>query len=185
MAAAGILPELLPFALQLPRLERLIRTDADNFFVPDGLLRLAALLPDDAAAARMVAERLRLSGAGRARLESLAGAADKVAAHLSARDVRKLLYRIGAAAFQDRIRLAWAAAAPGANAIPWRMLLSVADTYERPRFPLTGREVMLGGVPEGPEVGKILNQIEEWWIEQDFPDDPAALEEQLKARISP
>jgi poly(A) polymerase len=185
MAASGVLPELLPFALQLPRLERLIHHDADNFFAPDGLLRLAALLPDDMEAARTVAERLRLSGAGRARLEALAGAADKVVAHLSARDVRKLLYRIGTGAFKDRVRLAWAAAAPAANAIPWRMLLSVADAYEKPRFALTGRDVMLAGVPEGPAVGKILSQIEEWWIEQDFPDDQDALAEQLKARIGP
>src|SRR5579863_4845542 len=46
MAAAGILPELLPGVLQLPRLERLAEIDAENHFTPDALLRLAALLPD-------------------------------------------------------------------------------------------------------------------------------------------
>jgi poly(A) polymerase len=183
MAASGILPQLLPFALQLPRLERLIRADADNFFPADGLLRLAALLPDDAGAARAVAERLKLPGAGRDRLEALAGAAEKLPAHPSAQTVRKLLYRLGAAAFQDRVRLGWASAAPGANAIPWRMLLSVADAYEKPRFALTGHDIMQAGVLEGPQVGKILTQIEDWWIENDFPAD--GLTEQLKALTGP
>jgi poly(A) polymerase len=185
MAASGILPELLPFALQLPRLERLIQADAENAFPADGLLRLAALLPDDNAAARAVAGRLRLSGADQGRLEALAAAAEKMPAHLSAQDVRKLLYRLGVGAFKDRVRLGWAAASPGTNAIPWRMLLSVADAYEKPRFALTGHDVMQAGVPEGPEVGKILAQLEDWWIEQDFPDDDAALAGQLKALTGP
>jgi poly(A) polymerase len=182
MAASGVLPQLLPFALQLPRLERLIHADADNFFPPDALLRLAALLPDDPAAARMVAERLRLSGADRARLESLCGA-EKLPAQLSAQTARKLLYRLGASAFKDRVRLNWASAAPGANAIPSRMLLSVADAYERPRFALSGHDILQAGVPEGPEVGKVLSQIEDWWIDNDFPDTGIA--EQLKALVPP
>ena len=182
MAASGILPELLPFALQLPRLERLIHTDADNFFPADALLRLAALLPDDPAAARGVAERLRLSGADRTRLEALS-AAEKMPVHPSAQAVRKLLYRLGAAAFKDKVRLNWAAAAPGANAIPWRMLLLVADAYEKPRFALTGHDIMQAGVPEGPQIGKILTQIEDWWIDNDFPD--TGITEQLKALTAP
>ena len=182
MAASGILPELLPFALRLPRLERLIHVDADNFFPADAVLRLAALLPGDPAAARAVAERLRLSGADRARLGSLS-AAGGMPAHASAQDVRKLLYRLGAAAFKEKVRLNWAAVAPGANAIPWRMLLSVADAYEKPRFALTGHDIMQAGVPEGPQVGKILTQIENWWIDNDFPD--TGISEQLKALTAP
>ena len=182
MAASGILPELLPFALQLPRLERLIHTDADNFFPADALLRLAALLPDDPAAARGVAQRLRLSGADRIRLEALS-AAEKMPVHPSAQAVRKLLYRLGAAAFKDKVRLNWAAAPPSANAIPWRMLLSVADAYEKPRFALTGHDIMQAGVPEGPQIGKILTQIEDWWVDNDFPD--TGITEQLKALTAP
>jgi poly(A) polymerase len=181
MAASGILPELLPFALQLPRLERLVHIDAENSFPPDTMLRLAALLPDDISAARAVAERLKLSGADRARLEELAGAADGALSHLPAGQVHALLYKIGTEAFKDRVRLTWAAAAPGVNAIPWRMLLAVADTWKKPRFPLTGGDLLAAGVPEGPLVGKILGEVETWWIENDFSEDGAALAERLKA----
>jgi len=171
MAASAILSEILPFALQWPRLEQMIQLDADNFFAPDPILRLGALLPDDLAAARAVAERLRFSTVDRERLEDLAGGGAQALSHLPARDIRRVLYELGVSAFTDQVRLGWANASPGTNAIPWRVLLSVAATFEKPRFPLTGRDVMALGVPEGPRVGKILSAVEDWWIDQDFPDD--------------
>jgi poly(A) polymerase len=181
MAASGVLSGILPFALQLPRLENLVLIEAENQFAPDAILRLAALLPDDADAARAVGERLKLSGAERARLEGLAGAQEKIAAHLSAADVRRLLYRIGVPRFRDRVLLCWAVSPRGAAAIQWRMLLSIADGWEKPRFPVTGREVMAAGVAEGPEVGRVLAIVEAWWLDQDFMPDEAALMEKLQS----
>ena len=182
MAATGILSELLPGALQLPRLERLVEIDADELAPRDGLLRLAALLPEGGDAAHAVADALKLSNADRTRLEqALSG--ERIAAHLSAKDARRLLYRIGVARFRDKIWLAWAGAPKGANAIQWRMLLTMADNWQRPRFPLTGLDVMQAGVPEGPEVGRVLAQVEDWWVGGDFASDEGALRDRLRAAI--
>ncbi len=182
MAATGILSELLPGALQLPRLERLLEIDADNFSPRDRVLRLAALLPEDGEAAHAAADALKLSNADRTRLEqALSG--ERIAAHLSAKDARRLLYRIGVARFRDKIWLAWAGAPKGANAIQWRMLLTMADNWQRPRFPLTGLDVMQAGVPEGPEVGRVLAQVEDWWVGGDFASDEGALRDRLRAAI--
>ncbi len=63
----------------------------------------------------------------------------------------------------------------------WRALLAQADCWVRPRFPLTGGNVMAAGVPEGPLVGRVLAEVEEWWIESDFTDDAFSLAERLKA----
>ncbi|MEO7053578.1 MAG: CCA tRNA nucleotidyltransferase [Rhizomicrobium sp.] len=183
MAASGILPELLPHALQLPRLENLVVIEAENQFPPDPILRLAALLPDEADIALATGERLKLSGAERARLEGLAAAREKIAAHLSAADVRRLLYRIGVPRFRDRVLLSWAVSPRGVGAIQWRMLLSIADGWERPRFALTGREAMAAGVPEGPDVGRVLAAVEAWWLEEDFLPDQDALAEKMKSII--
>ncbi len=183
MAASGILSELLPHALQLPRLETLILIDAENRFRPDAVLRLAALLPDDPDAAFQVGERLKLSYAERARLEALAGSGGKIPTQLSAADVRRLLYRIGGPRFRDLVLLSWAGAPRGGPMIQWRMLLSIADGWERPRFPLTGHEAMAAGVAEGPEVGRILGLVEAWWLEEDFAPDRAQLLEKLKSLI--
>ena len=182
MAATGILSELLPGALQLPRLERRLEIDADNFSPRDRVLRLAALLPEDGEAAHAAADALKLSNADRTRLEqALSG--ERIAAHLSAKDARRLLYRIGVARFRDKIWLAWAGAPKGANAIQWRMLLTMADNWQRPRFPLTGLDVMQAGVPEGPEVGRVLAQVEDWWVGGDFASDEGALRDRLRAAI--
>lgn len=69
--------------------------------------------------------------------------------------------------------------ARAAGALAWRMLLQMAESWQRPRFPLTGRDVMEAGVPEGPEVGRILGQVEDWWIQTDFAADQGACRDQL------
>ena len=183
MAAAGILSELLPGALSIARLERLAAIDAEAFFTPDPLLRLAALLPNDVSVVQAVAAKLKLSNAQALRLEDIAGAREKIVSYLSVKEVRKLLYRIGVEPFKDRVFLKWADDTKATNAVQWRMLLAVADAWERPRFPLSGREVMLAGVPEGPLVGKILAEVEDWWVDADFIDDEFSLAERLKAVV--
>ena len=87
------------------------------------------------------------------------------------------------ARLHDKIWLAWAGAPKGANAIQWRMLLTMADNWQRPRFPLTGLDVMQAGVPEGPEVGRVLAQVEDWWVGGDFASDEGALRDRLRAAI--
>ncbi len=178
MAATGILSELLPGALQLQRLERLAEIDADNLFARDAILRLAALLPDGEEAAHAVADALKLSNADRLRLEQALGG-DRVKAHVSAREARRLLYRIGVARFRDKVLLQWAGSPRDANALQFRMLLEMAANWQRPRFPLSGRDVMQAGVAEGPEVGRVLARIEDWWVGGDFAADEGALRDRL------
>jgi poly(A) polymerase len=181
MAATGILSTLLPGALQLSRLERLAEIDADNLFTRDGVLRLAALLPDGDAA-HAAADALKLSNADRTRLEQALGGAG-LTAGLSAKDARLLLYRLGVARFRDKVLLAWAAAPKTANALPWRMMLRMAETWERPRFALTGLDVMQAGIAEGPEVGRVLAKVEDWWAGGDFTAGETALREKLQSVI--
>ncbi len=153
MAASGILGELLPGALMIARLEKLVAIDAEAFFTPDPMLRLAALLPSDAVAADAAAKKLRLSNADAQRLVDIAGAKEKIVSYLSIKEVRKLLYRIGIAPFRDRVFIKWAEDPKELNAINWRMLLEVASTWPRPTFPLTGRDVDAGGRAGGPSGG--------------------------------
>jgi poly(A) polymerase len=180
MAATGILSELLPGALQLPRLERLTQLDWENLFVRDAVLRLAALLPDGEQTAQAVADALKLSNLHRTRLGQALGG-EQIAAQLSARDARRLLYRLGAARFRDKVMLQWAGAPQSAGA--WRMLLQMAENWQQPRFVLTGRDVMRAGVPEGPQVGRILALVEDWWADGDFAASEGALRDRLKALI--
>ncbi|HEY1631676.1 MAG TPA: CCA tRNA nucleotidyltransferase [Rhizomicrobium sp.] len=180
MAASGILTEILPNEADIARLERLVAIDRDNFFEPDGLLRLAALLHGDAGA---VAERLRLSNQDRGRLQDVVTSQEKIVSYLSIREVRKLLYRLGTKRFRDRVMLRWAEDGKPSNFIQWRAMLAIADSWERPKFPLDGGNVMAAGVKQGPLIGRILAEVEEWWIESDFIEDEFSLAERLKAVV--
>jgi poly(A) polymerase len=183
MAASAILPEIMPGALSMARLERLVQIDADCFFTPDPVLRLAAMLPDDPKAADALSDRWKLSNADRDRLTDLTGGREKIVCYLSIREVRKLLYGLGHKRFRDRVLLRWAEDPKHTNAIQWRALLAMGDSWTRPDFPLTGRDVMAAGVPHGPQIGKVLAEVEEWWIDADFTEDEFSLAERLKAVV--
>ena len=79
---------------------------------------------------------------------------------------------------------AWEEALRLTTASQWKALLALAEDWTRPVFPLTGEDVMALKVPHGPLVGQMLREVEEWWIDQDFPDDRDGALERLKLVVS-
>jgi len=181
MARSGILSLVLPAARALDRFERLVAIETEMLFTEDPLLRLASLLPGDPAAGAATADRLRLSNAERERLTAALGTQPALVSWMSPRETRRNVYRLGAQAFRDRATLAWAASDRPAAATQWRALLPMAETWPRPTLPLDGEEVVAAGVPRGPMVGKVLREVEAWWIDHDFIDDKLSVVERLKA----
>jgi poly(A) polymerase len=181
MAAAGVLAILLPGADRMVRFERLVAVETDLLFQCDPLLRLAALLPDDPLAGAKTAAALRLSGAQRDRLVAALGTDQPIVSSMSPREARRAVYRLGTDGFRDRVLLAWSGVDHPSATPQWRALLAIARSWPRPRLPLTGEEVMAAGVPRGPLVGAVMRQVEEWWIDHDFPDDKPSMIERLKA----
>ncbi len=182
MASTGVLYVLLPQAEGVPRFEGLVRIETEQLFTCDPLLRLAALLHDDPGAALATAEHLRLSNADRDRL---IGALNgyRVVSWMSPREVRREIWRQGAGALRDRVMLDWAVSARPATTTQWRALLPMIDSWTRPVFPLTGNEVVAAGVPPGPMVGRVLREVEAWWIDNDFTSDKLSVIERLKAVV--
>ncbi|HLY04152.1 MAG TPA: CCA tRNA nucleotidyltransferase [Rhizomicrobium sp.] len=178
-----ILAEMLPAETYPKRFERLVAIDSGNFFKPDPMLRLIALVSRNDPSARRLPERLKLSGDERDRLLDLIDDRQELAPYMPVRKVRQMLYRLGRQRFRDRVLLAWADDADQSNTIPWRALLALADAWERPRFPLSGRDVLEAGIPEGPLVGNVLSEVEAWWMENDFTDDALALAERLSGAV--
>jgi poly(A) polymerase len=182
MAASGVLSEVLSGALRLDRFQKLCEADGDHFFAPDGLLRLGSLL-SDAAQAGDVARRWRLSNDDRNRLVAMMSASVKIVSYSSIREVRRALYRFGVERLKDHVRFRWAEDPKASNGIQWRTLLALADGWVRPVLPMSGGDVMAAGIPQGPLVGRVLGEVEEWWIDSDFTDDPFSLAERLKAVV--
>jgi poly(A) polymerase len=181
MAASGVLSTVLPTAGSLERFEALVEIETEMLFSCDADLRLAALLPDDPAAARATAKALRLSNAQRDRLAAALNPDPPLKSWMSPREARRMVYRLGKAAFADRIMLGWAASKRPAATIQWRALLPLAQSWPVPSLPLTGQEVEAAGVPHGPLVGAVMREVEDWWVENDFIDDKLSIVERLKA----
>jgi poly(A) polymerase len=181
MAASGVLAAVLEGPTALPRLERLLVLAPEA----DALLRLAALLrPPPAAAgqAARVAARWRLSRADGERLVALVEG-DLPPLDAEPRGRRKALYRLGAERYRDLVRLA--AAEGGAEAASaLAEALAAAAAWQAPVLPLSGKDVVAAGVAPGPEVGRLLGEVERWWIDADFAPDRAACLERLHERIA-
>ena len=185
MAASGILSEVLPEASRLDRFENLVRIERDQLFVsePSPVLRLGSMLDLDEASADELADRLKLSNRQRERLVRMLTDRTKIVCYLSMREVRRALYNMGLELFKDRVMLGWAGERPDHNAFQWRALLAMADSWEKPQLPLTGSMMKAAGVPEGPEMGRIYREVEEWWVDSDFTDDEFSIIERLKAVV--
>ena len=182
MAATGVLTVLLPESEGLARFEGLVEIETGQLFTRDPVLRLAALLPDDAKVVEGAAKRLRLSNALSNRLLTGCSTPEaRIVSWMSPREIRRAIYRLGKDAFKDRVMLGWAAAARDVTAPQWRMLLVYPDTWTVPDFPITASEIKAANVPEGPIFGRVRREVEDWWIDLDFTDDKLAAIERLKA----
>ena len=178
MQETGVLAAILPDC-GLQRFEALVGIETGKLYENDPDLRLAALLPDDAAVVGRTAERLRLSNAQRDRLLDACAREPRIVPWLSPRQVRRTVYRAGVRAFHDRVKLAWAAADQPKIAGLWRQLLGQGESWTAPEFPLTGDDALAAGLPHGPLIGRALKEVEDWWVDQDFPSDRKAALTQL------
>ena len=94
---------------------------------------------------------------------------------------RQQIHALGAESYRDRCLLAWAGD-PEADAAAWVEQLAEADRWSAPRFPLSGRDALVLGVPTGPAVGALLDQVEDWWRDGGFVADRAACQAELRRR---
>lgn len=160
--------------------------DSPDLFSPmiaisaDPLMRLSALLPADAETVREAANRLRLSNAQKARLLAALPGEVEVSLEMSDAASRAALYQLGREAYRDQINRAWAATPGAAAAAQARLVL--ADDWERPQFPITGADLKAAGLSPSPQMGRILNDLEAWWVAEDFPD--VGLEGRLASLIA-
>lgn len=124
---------------------------------PDMLMRLAALTDG-----RPVGRVLRLSGAQSKTLKAIiAGFA--AAPPADARAMRAFVYRHGVDAGVASV-LRHQQARKGA-------MLEAIQAWDRPIFPLRGRDLINMGLAPGPKVSETLRHLEDQWLEEDFSAD--------------
>jgi poly(A) polymerase len=152
MVEAGALDHWLPEYGGTARLRALIAREER----PDALRRLAAVL-SLTANATVIGKRLRLSTQDTLRLQVMLEPVPPEASNL-----RVLLYRLGPTLFVDRLLL------EGDALGDWRQGLALARSWAPPSLPVGGADALKLGLKPGPEVGRLLEAVERWWIEGDF-----------------
>ncbi|HVI99291.1 MAG TPA: CCA tRNA nucleotidyltransferase [Sphingomonas sp.] len=159
MLARGIFAPIVPEIddAGADRLARLADAEAAAGIAPDPIRRLAALLP--APTADAVAARLKLSNAERKRIGAALAPIDEATSEA-------LAYRRGTPGAVDALLLA-------GNSDEAARIAGWAP----PRLPIGGGTLVARGVKAGPDVARLLQQIERQWIAEGFP--PAARVETL------
>jgi len=111
------------------------------------------------------------------------------------RSYRPYLYELDDEAWRDAVLLNWsyreariyAAAQSDAPAQldppqQWRDLLELPGRLPRPEFPLRGADVLKIGIQQGPDISRLLNEIETWWIAGGFEAGRRKCLKELKQR---
>ncbi|MEO3475053.1 CCA tRNA nucleotidyltransferase [Roseomonas sp. CAU 1739] len=207
MARTGVLGAVLPEARPPGLLPRLVTIGAPA----EPLLRLAGMLihTDQAAMARaggLLSRRLRFSGTEIALLEALLGGFEgeapnmfRVAPNLPGPALRRVLAQAdrqwrgtyAKALLRDRSWLAQALPredwfvpdAWSGDADAWSALRRRIDAEPVPEFPIAGRDALALGLPPGPAIGEVLEQVRSWWIARGCDDDRDACLAELRRRL--
>ena len=189
MRQIGILTEVLPETEKwgIDAIPGLVAAEQVLGWPAEPLLRLAAIVPPDAARLAKLAERLRLSKAEGAYLQAWANA-PAVKDDIADAAFDRLLYRHDPSGVAVRLKLALAVARSKAEddfeemarvARLGRLLARVAK-WKRPAFPLNGADALAAGVSAGPRVGELLGKLEQEWLDGNFAMNRASLLARLK-----
>ncbi|OJY69709.1 MAG: polynucleotide adenylyltransferase [Sphingobium sp. 66-54] len=154
MVEDGVLRPVLPEVTLagVAALRALLTAEREAGCAPDGLRRLAALLPDKTGA-EQIGARLRLSNKARARLNAMR-------APVEAATPEALAYRLGTQGAIDRILLG--------RAFTVEAIGRIRD-WPVPQMPLSGGDLIAMGLSAGPQVAKALQALERAWVAAGFP----------------
>ena len=193
MRQAGVLTAILPETEKwgIDAIHALVAAERDLGWDIDPMLRLEAIVPPDAPRLSAMGKRLRMSNAERGRLERFA-MTEPPAASAEGQKLREYLYYADRAAALDRLRLALASARMRASENPETVgeaaqrlrQLETAETWQKPVFPISGRDLAGSGMEPGPKLGEALGKCERAWVESDFTLGRAELIDAAKAKSS-
>ena len=142
---------------------------------PDPLLRAFVL----AKKPEGLREAWRLSNNQARRIEALLEGT-VLTPKLRENEQQKLLYAVGAEAWRDSVHLAWAKSRASLTDRAWDRMLKLPGRWVVPTFPIAGRDLLALGFPSGPDMGRELKRLEDYWIASDFKSTREELLESIR-----
>nr|WP_232372675.1 CCA tRNA nucleotidyltransferase [Acuticoccus mangrovi] len=171
LAGDGMLDAYIPPPVNIPAFRALAAAERTTGRTPTPVLGIAALVSFSASRFADVAARLRFSRKQKSRGLMAIDAARSMPPR-SVPHVRALLYEHGAKAFADGLLVA---VAQGVDVIDVPHLLGEARRWQRPRFPVSGHDLLGQGGEGGPDLGERLDRLERIWRDTDFTLDRETL----------
>ena len=182
MEEDGILELIFSHPVDVKVYNRMIDINNELFFNEDILLKFVTLIPKDIDKINNL-KCFSFSNKEKKIIDLLINSKNEIKSYQSVKEVRAILYKLGIDNFVRLTRLYWAKDKKISNISQWRALLAMGHSWKAPKFPVEAKDILLLGVPEGPLVGEILNEVENWWIDSDFIEDKASLFERIKAIV--
>ncbi len=170
MRTTEILQTVLPECWGIDAIHALVAAEGIEGWLPDPMLRLAAIIPPRPERIDALSDRLRLSRAETRWLTEWA-AADPISNPLEDGPLAMRLYREGWSPVLAHLRLALAKAhGEGKDDIAGelRRNIAFASGWEKPELPVTGKDLQALGREQGPALGDLLAGLEETWIRSGF-----------------
>ena len=92
---------------------------------------------------------------------------------------------MSAETYRDRCLIAWSERDGSENKLPdaaWQKVLAIAD-WSPPVFPIKAQDALDRGASAGPGLGRLMADLEQWWIAGDFAANRAACLAELGRRL--
>ncbi len=177
MRTTGVLTQTLPESEKwgIDFVSDLISAEQNLGWDVDIMARLQIMLPPNPEKMEELAGRLKFSRVEKKRLLEWVKAELPNSA-ISKIDLEKIIYRDGKKAIHDRLRneivrqrhIARETDDALVKAEKFINLLGWTSNWQRPVFPLKGRDLRKAGVDSGPKMGEELKRLEEEWVDSGF-----------------
>lgn len=163
MARKRIAQVILGRRVDTKILKRMAQCDTTAKLEHDPLLRIEALSGN----AMAFREHLKLTNGEIRRLECMRKAVAPLP-QLRPAERRAVIYHLGRETFLDTVRISWARSRASPKDKGWKSLADFARKAQLPTFPVSGKDLLNLGLAPGPEVGRVLKILEDWWIAEGF-----------------
>lgn len=146
----------------------------------DAVRHLAVLVDTDRHGAREIGARLRLSNQDTDRLADICDPPVAANPDMGELAEHKALRQYGQELIKDLALVNWAREMTDNPRLPrtrkeaWIDLLKRCCSWRNPEFPISGADVLTLGIAPGPDVGRLLTRVEEWWENGNYQADRQA-----------
>ncbi len=157
-------PELVEGSLQNKvKISRIVRNDNNISHIMIALFLLSAEI-SAADALNILAIRWRLSGDLKKYLLTIITYINDISANIPISRQKHLIRKLGSEIFSDIILLKQELQPQG----NFSAMLALAENWQIPTMPVSGRDLIELGIPEGKILGEKLHKLEKIWEESDY-----------------